>query len=70
MVPQNMNMSDILKSVRLYAVQKNGELFEKFEENLNLVCEYSSQGLNMKILRGILEALATYTYVYFSHINY
>lgn len=53
MVPQNLNMVDvILKSVRVFEVQKNGELNDKYERNINLICEYDSQGVNMKAFNG------------------
>lgn len=55
MVPQNPKMTDdILKAIRLYKVQKNGELLDKYERNLNLLCEINSQGVNLKIFLGNL----------------
>lgn len=53
MVPQNQNMpDDILKAIRIFIVQKNGELFDKFERNLNLLCESNSEGVNLNFFLG------------------
>lgn len=53
MVPQNLNMVDIiLRSVRVFTVQKNGELNDKNERNINLICEYDPQGINIKTFTG------------------
>lgn len=55
MVPQNLKMSDdILKAIRIYEVQKNGELLDKYERSLNLLCEINPQGVNLKIFLGKL----------------
>lgn len=53
MVPQNLNMVDeILRAIRIFVVQKNGELSDKFGRNINLICENDPQGMNMKIFTG------------------
>lgn len=53
MVPQNLNMvDDILRSTRIFVVQRNGELSDKFGRNINLLCEQDPQGMNMKIFSG------------------
>lgn len=53
MVPQSLNMVDvILRSIRIFKVQKNGELCDKFEKDISLICEYDPQGVNLKIYTG------------------
>lgn len=41
-----------MRSVRVFGVQKNGELNDEYERNVHLVCEYDSQGVNMKTFKG------------------
>lgn len=61
MVPQNLNMVDvILRSVRVFEVKKNGELYDKFNRNINIICEYDPQGINMKIFTGKISHWETY----------
>lgn len=53
MVPQNINMVDvILRPIRVFVVQNNGELVDKFEHSTYVLCEYDPQGMNMKIFTG------------------
>lgn len=55
MVPQTLNMVDVvLRSIRVYKVQKNGELCDKIEKDVNLICEYDPQGVNLKCFTGKL----------------
>lgn len=53
MVPQTLNMVDVvLRSIRVYKVQKSGELCDKLEKDVNLICEYDPQGVNLKLYTG------------------
>lgn len=53
MVPQSLNMVDVvLRSIRILKVQKNGDLCDKFEKDISLICEYDPQGVNLKIYTG------------------
>lgn len=56
MVPQTLNMVDVvIRNIRIFKVQKNGELRDKLEKDVNLICEYDPQGLNLKLLSGIYD---------------
>lgn len=53
MVPQTSNMVDVvIRSVRIYKVQKSGDLHDKLAKDVNLLCEYSPKGLSIKVLAG------------------
>lgn len=53
MVPQTSNMVDVvIRSVRIYKVQKSGDLHDKLAKDVNLSCEFSPQGLSIKVLAG------------------
>lgn len=53
MVPQILNMVDVvIRSVRIFKVQKNGELRDKFNIAVCLLCEYDPQGFILKIFSG------------------
>lgn len=53
MVPQSLNMVDVvLRSTRILKVQKNGELCDKYERDISLICEYDPQGVNLKVYTG------------------
>lgn len=53
MVPQTLNMVDgILRPVRILKVQKNGDLCDKYDENISLLCEYDPQGITLKCFTG------------------
>lgn len=53
MVPQTLNMVDgILRPVRIFKVQKNCDLCDKYGENISLQCEYDPQGITLKCFTG------------------
>lgn len=59
-------VDDILRSTRVFVVQKNGELSDKFGRNINLICEYDPQGMNLKMFSGKIfanEFLFVYPYI-------
>lgn len=59
MVPQTSNMVDVvIRSVRIYKVQKSGDLHEKLAKDVNLLCEYSPQGVSIKVLAGMWRFLS------------
>lgn len=58
MVPQTSNMVDVvIRSVRIFKVQKNGDLHDKLTKDVSLLCEHCSQGITIKILSGIVWCL-------------
>lgn len=53
MYPNDLNvMEAIWRSIRIYMVEKNGKLCDKFDRNIDLICEYDPQGMKMKIFTG------------------
>lgn len=53
MYPNDLNvMEAIWRSIRIYIVEKNGKLCDKFDRNIDLICEYDPQGMKMKIFTG------------------
>lgn len=54
MVPQTLNMVDVvIRNIRIFKVQKSGELRDKLVKDVSLSCEYDPQGINIKFLAGI-----------------
>lgn len=53
MYPNDLNvMEAIWRSIRIYIVERNGKLCDKFDRNIDLICEYDPQGMKMKIFTG------------------
>lgn len=53
MYPNDLNVMEAMwRSVRIYIVEKNGKLCDKFDRNIDLICEYDPQGMKMKIFTG------------------
>lgn len=53
MYPNDLNvMEAIWRSIRIYIVEKNGKLCDKFDRNIDLISEYDPQGMKMKIFTG------------------
>lgn len=58
MVPQVINMVDVvIRSVRVFKIQKNGDLRDKFDVEVCLLCEYDPQGFVLKIFSGNFQLL-------------
>lgn len=54
MVLLTSNMVDVvIRSVRIYKVQKSGDLHDKLEKDVNLLCEHGPQGLAIKVFTGM-----------------
>lgn len=54
MVPQTLNMVDVvIRNIRIFKVQKSGELRDKLVKDVSLSCEYDPQGINIKLIAGI-----------------
>lgn len=45
------NMTTI-KCVRVFKIENNGELVDKCNKNVDILCEYDPQGINLKVLLG------------------
>lgn len=54
LVLQTSNMVDVvIRSVRIYKVQKSGDLHDKLDKDVNLLCEHGPQGLTIKVFTGM-----------------
>lgn len=50
-------MADVtIRSVRLLKVEKSGDLLDKSHKDVDILCEYDPQGINIKILSGKLKS--------------
>lgn len=48
-----MKMAEvIIKCVRVFKIENNGDLVDKCNKNVDLLCEYDPQGINLKVLLG------------------
>lgn len=45
-------MATVIKSVRVFQILNNGDLVDKCKKNVDLLCEYDPQGINLKVLSG------------------
>ncbi len=45
-------MATVIKCVRVFQILNNGELVDKCKKNVDLLCEYDPQGINLKVLSG------------------
>lgn len=53
MFPQKSNLKEAMwKSVRVFIVEKDGKLCDRFNRNTNLICEYDPQGMNINVFTG------------------
>lgn len=43
----------VIRTVRIFKVQKSGDLHDKLDKNVNLLCEYCPQGLTIKVYEGM-----------------
>lgn len=60
MVPQTLSLADgVLRTIRIYKVQKNGDLCDKYGQNMSLLCEYDPQGITLKCFTGKLRERET-----------
>lgn len=48
----NKIMATVIKSVRVFQILNNGDLVDKCKKNVDLLCEYDPQGINLKVLSG------------------
>lgn len=54
MVPQTLNMVDVvIRNIRIFKVQKSGDLRDKLVKDVSLSCEYDPQGINIKLIAGM-----------------
>lgn len=45
-------MADVIRSVRVYKIENSGELVDKCKSEVDILCEYDPQGINIKIITG------------------
>lgn len=45
-------MEYIFESIRVFIVEKNEKLRDKFDRNIDLICENDPQGMKIKIFTG------------------
>lgn len=47
-------MADVIRSVRVYKIENSGDLVDKCKSDVDILCEYDPQGVNLKIISGKL----------------
>lgn len=45
-------MADVIRSVRVYKIENSGDLVDKCKSDVDILCEYDPQGVNIKIISG------------------
>lgn len=51
---QTLNMVDVvIRSVRIFKVQKSGDLHDKLAKDVSLLCEHCPQGISIKVYEGM-----------------
>lgn len=45
-------MATVIKCVRVFKIENNGELVDKCKKTVDLLCEYDPQGINLKVVSG------------------
>lgn len=45
-------MATVIKCVRVFQILNSGDLVDKCKKNVDILCEYDPQGVNLKVLSG------------------